>query len=182
MLSAHKTCTNFSKSTDARDCHDNVYSHERIKCLHPCTTALHQKNIANVHILTVPVYERNIAEVIFDTAGWTLGVPRVSWKEKIIGIQTGSRKKCTGHVSSIEKRFQIVGKRNLLESGALLMNTTLYSNLHISNPARRPSTSSSLLSSRMFGANSVLEWILACCLDTQVDSWAYTTVLHLLKN
>lgn len=67
--------------------------------------------IFNVHILAVLDYERHTAEVILDTAGWTLDVLCPSLRDTIIGNWIAGEKETKGRVSGVETQFQNVGKR-----------------------------------------------------------------------
>lgn len=91
---------------DVRDCHGHVHAHEHIIV----RVHLDRHGIFNAHILTVTVYERHTAEVIFDTAAKLLDALCPSWRDIIIGISTDGERKMTGRVSGVSTWLQNVAK------------------------------------------------------------------------
>ena len=64
--------------------------------------------IANVHLISVPMYERHTAAMIFDTAAKALDVLCPSWKDSIVGVSTYGKRKMTGRILGVATRFQEV--------------------------------------------------------------------------
>ena len=52
---------------------------------------LNRQGIINLHLLSVPVYERHTAVVIFDTAAKALSVLCLLWKDITIDVLTDSK-------------------------------------------------------------------------------------------
>lgn len=71
---------------------------------------LNKHGIINVHSLSVSVYNRHIAELIFDTVVKVLDIMSPSWKDTIIAISTDGERKMTSRVSRVATRFQNVAK------------------------------------------------------------------------
>ena len=75
---------------------------------------LNRHGIVNVHLLSVPVYERHTAAVIFYTAAKALDVLCPSWNGSIIGVSKDGERKMTGRISGVVGRFQNVAKPSFI--------------------------------------------------------------------
>ena len=71
---------------------------------------LNRHGIVNVHLLSVPVYERHTASVIFYTAAKDFDVLCPSWKDSIIGVLKDGERKMTGRISGVAVRLQNIAK------------------------------------------------------------------------
>ena len=66
---------------------------------------LNRHVIVNVHLVAIPVYERDTDVVILDTEAKALDVQCPSWKDIIISVLTGGKRKMTGRISDVATPF-----------------------------------------------------------------------------